>query len=120
MPWTYNQRSGTLTGPNGQVYQGYSGAPAHVNNPASERLHNAGPIPRGSWDIDLHPYAGAGGPHSLRLTPRGHNAHGRRNIVIHGENSRNPGAASTGCIVVPLRAREDIVRSGDTTLEVRE
>lgn len=119
MPWEYHQRSGILTSPNGQEYQGYSGYPPHRNAPAAEAVHNEGPIPRGTWAINLTP-TNEKGPLTLRLTPIGHNAHGRSGFLIHGDSTAHPGAGSTGCIVVPRTAREAIIHSGVSTLEVRE
>ncbi len=122
MSWIYRQRSHTLIGPNGVEYSEdvYSGSPAYMNDPASETVQCGGPIPRGTWDIDLQPYTGNGGPYSLRLIPRGHNAHGRTDFVIHGDSIAQPGAASKGCIIAPLTVRQAIVNSGDSISETRE
>jgi len=119
MPWIYEQRTGIMTGPNGEEFQGYSGAPGFVNNPDAETRRGEGPIPRGHWTIDLRPYHGAVGPFSLRLAPDGHNAHGRTDFVIHGDRIGNPGTASEGCIILPRAAREAIQRSGESRLIVR-
>jgi hypothetical protein len=54
----------------------------------------------------------------MRLTPQGHNAHGRTGFLIHGDSRRNPGNASEGCIILNRSAREAIANSGDATLEV--
>lgn len=124
MPWVYHQRAGRLIAPDGTVYEGddvYSGQPPYRNDPAAEGIRFQGPIPRGSYTIDLNPVNSQNtGAHVLRLTPRGHNAHNRTDLQVHGENARRPGLASSGCVVAPRNAREHMVRAGDETLEVRE
>lgn len=120
MPWIYDQRSGRITGPRGEEYQGYSGQPSHRNQPTSENFVNEGPIPRGSWRIDPELRNSAQtGPMIMLLNPVGHTAHGRRSFQIHGDSARRLGLASTGCIVLPREARVAISTSGDTTLIVR-
>lgn len=114
MPWIYTQSTGVMSGPNGEHYQGYSGNGMYRNNPDAEDRRNEGPIPQGQWNINLTPYHGNGGPNSLALTPVNHNAHGRTDFVIHGDNIQ--GNASTGCIILPLNARQAIMRSGDNIL----
>ena len=117
MTWTYYQRSGVLVGPGGHEFRGYSGSLVHRNDPTAEHIRNSGPIPRGSWIINLHPTSRRG-PLTLELQPLGHSARGRSGFLIHGDN--HEGDASTGCIVMPREAREAIINSGDSALEVRE
>jgi hypothetical protein len=110
-----------MRGPHGEYFVGYSGFAMYKNDPNAEAVHDMGPIPRGHWRIDLHPYAGQHiGPYTLRLTPIGHNAAGRNanTFRIHGENHHHPGASSGGCIILSPQARHAIVHSGDDSLTV--
>ena len=120
MPWHYNQRSGKIVGPGGEEYQGYSGRGVHKNEPRSEAIVDSGPIPRGTWRINPDHYDSATlGPFVLKLSPVGHSAHGRTHFRVHGDKAGALGTASKGCIVLSREARKAMVRSGETTLEVR-
>lgn len=49
----YSQRTGELTGPDGQfLASGYAGRGGGVNNPDAEGIPGVGPIPRGNWRIE--------------------------------------------------------------------
>lgn len=116
--WTYHQRSGMLLHDNTLVGQGHSGSgPAFVegrNNPDMEA--EAGPIPRGQYQIGA-PEAVAGvGDVVMRLTPVDHDAHGREDIMIHGDEQEN--SASSGSIILSKRLRQLVAESGDSNLEV--
>ena len=122
MPWSYSQSTGQLTRngvPLGRP--GYSGAPEGQNNPNMQQVPNVGPIPRGTYRIGPPRSSSARGPHVLDLTPVGHNALGRTAFLIHGERRDGPpGLASTGCIILPLHIRQQVVASGDHELIVTE
>jgi len=120
MSWTYQQSTGIISRDGKPLAKGYSGAPGHVNNPASQHIRMFGPIPRGWWKIAdpiRHPKLGAV---AMRLAPVGHDAFGRTSFLIHGDNSRRNRTASQGCIILDLLARQIIAKSGDKDLEVIE
>jgi hypothetical protein len=52
----------------------------------------------------------------MDLTPLGHNANGRSDFRIHGDNSTH--TASTGCIILPPHVRQQISASGDNVIDV--
>lgn len=116
MTWFYSQSQGTLWHDTEEVGKGYSGKGIDCNNHGSESKIGYGPIPRGLYTI------GSGYKHSklgsvtMNLTPVGHNAHGRTAFRIHGDSSAHPGAASEGCIVLPLAVRQRIDESNDKEL----
>lgn len=116
--WRYNQRTGQLLDPNGKLHRerGYSGTPRYKNRPEMQDVSFQGPIPRGRYEIGHD--TGSKGPLSLMLTPNGHNALGRDNLLIHGDSKDNPGKASQGCIVLTRQQREQIYRSKYRFLEV--
>jgi hypothetical protein len=123
MPWEYSQSTGELhqvvNGHRTRVGIGYSGRNSGLNNPASENQANTGPIPRGVWMIGNPRRSRNTGPHVLDLSPIGHNAHGRTNFQIHGDNTTpQPNDASRGCIILPRNVRETISKSGDNVLNV--
>ena len=119
MPWTYSQATGELKQNGQHVDTGYSGTGAGLNNPAMEASHNIGPIPRGTYTIGApfhHPHAG---PYTMRLTPTTPaNVHGRDGFMIHGDSRAHPGAASNGCIIESLPARERVWNSNDHIIVV--
>ena len=52
----YEQSSGIMyledaVGVRTPLFRGYSGAKAHLNDPAYQRIRNVGPIPRGRWQL---------------------------------------------------------------------
>jgi hypothetical protein len=136
MPWIYHQSSGLLE------YQweqrkhevdktGYSGAPGAVNNPRMEAHHFVGPIPRGRYHIgkmyDDHEHKTPDGkdrkpkgPHVMVLEPHGHDAHGRTDLMIHGDLIGQEGKrkASDGCVILPKEIRKRIGHSHDRVLNV--
>lgn len=116
MPWTYCQSSGQLRQNNELVATGYSGCGDGRNNPAEQAVPNVGPIPQGRYSIGVEFNAPVQGPCTMRLTPEGHDALGRDGFLIHGDNATHD--ASTGCIVLPPEAREQIAASADRELEV--
>jgi hypothetical protein len=120
MPWIYSQSSGfiiqNVTG--NHLGKGYSGKGIYCNVPTYEHLKDEGTIPRGKYKIGKAFHHHKTGQYTMRLTPVGHNAHGRTGLLIHGDSKDNPGGASTGCIVLPLHSRMLISASKDTDLEV--
>jgi hypothetical protein len=120
MSWQYQQASGWLLGPLGNVSQGYSGAkPDGVNNPMMESVVDVGPIPKGQYEIEGPIDTDAHGPYALPLIPaEGNEMFGRSGFLIHGDSIEASGSASEGCVIMPRTAREAIWESGDHTLIV--
>lgn len=118
MAWEYSQSTGHLTYNGSFVIRGYAGAGGGQNNPDMEHIRNVGPIPRGTYDIGQPRNTGSKGPHVMDLSPRGHNALGRTEFLIHGDSINDPGNASEGCVILPRAVRERISGSADNVLEV--
>lgn len=114
--WTWYQ-TGTMDGPSGQKFTGYSGLGPYKNSPSAQDLENLGPIPCGVYRIG-DPYDSAThGPFVLPLTPDSANKmFGRAAFLIHGDSVHAPGTASKGCIVLPRANREAIYASKDRML----
>jgi hypothetical protein len=120
MPWTYSQSTGQLRHNGRLIATGYSGAGHNAasgrNNPALQGVRDVGPIPQGLYAIG-RPYRHARlGPHVMNLDPVGHDALGRTDFRIHGNNPTND--ASQGCIILNRPVRQRISRSGDGQLLV--
>ena len=118
----YHRRSGELD-INGTTVtrRGYAGAVACRNNPAMEHVRNCGPLPRGTYTME---YIGFyKGPDTIRLHPApGNEMYGRSGFLIHGDSLKNPGTASSGCIILEPKIRERLlqqIRIGNDRLEVR-
>ena len=118
--WRWDQSAGTLSHNGVLVARGYSGKGAAKNDPDMERVRATGPIPRGRWRIGAPRDSRRVGPFAMDLHPLGHDAHGRSAFMIHGDSVRNPGSASSGCIILSRAVRERIWNSGDRILEVVE
>jgi len=119
MPSEYSQNSGTLRQNGVVIYVGgYSGYGYAKDKPDMESIQDMGPIPRGAWEIGTHFHHPRKGPYTMTLSPYGHDAHGRTNFLIHGENPDNIGNSSEGCIILPLPIRKRIAASGDSSLTV--
>jgi len=117
MPWTYSQSTGELRHNGVVVATGYSGLAGPTrNNPDAEDQANRGPIPRGRYRIGAPYHNPHTGPHSMDLTPMGHNARGRTAFLIHGD--RPDHNASHGCTIFDHRVRVQISQSGDNILDV--
>jgi hypothetical protein len=117
--WTYDQLSGALGKGGQRVATGYSGFGEGKNNPAMENVPDAGPIPRGVYDIGPMHDTATHGPHVMALTPEsGTNMFGRDGFLIHGDSVQNPGTASHGCIILPRTVRDQIAASGDRQIQV--
>lgn len=85
MSWEYSQSSGIVTYNGVFVWVGYSGERMAVNNPVFESDPFQGPIPKGRYRMRLHASPGRAPP-VFKLTPEGHNAFGRTDFLIHGDN----------------------------------
>ena len=131
LDWYYNQGTGEIShvDGNGAVTGagfGYAGRGDGLNNPSKQFSSNVGPLPVGLYTIQSQRLNVTGTnvklPSSMRLTPSGSNAMGRRaGFLIHSDNSRHNNSASKGCIVASLEIRNQIgsaVNSGDKLLHV--
>lgn len=120
MPWTYSQSTGELRQDGALTGTGYSGAGLTAatgrNNPAMEAIENVGPIPQGLYTIGPIHNSTNTGPNVLNLTPNGHDALGRTDFQIHGNNATND--ASHGCVIMPPTVRTTVSNSGDDQLTV--
>jgi hypothetical protein len=115
----YRQSDGDITLDGQSIGAGYSGHGIGFNNPAEEAVHGVGPIPRGQWQIAAwYDNYGPKGPTVARLSPVGHDAHGRSGFLIHGDNSAMDHTASDGCIIASRDIRSRLRASGETLLEV--
>jgi Protein of unknown function (DUF2778) len=121
MAWTYHQRAGSIYSKNAAqpTGQGYSGFETGRNNPALGWMHDVGPIPAGAWKIIKPAYDDPHlGPIVMKLEPVGHDAHGRTDFRIHGDNITSN--ASHGCIILAHGTRQIIAASDDCDLMVVE
>jgi hypothetical protein len=119
--WTYRQRTGEMVWPDGTVLAtGYAGMPpAGKNNPSAQNLHDIGPLPRGLYTMDEPIDTKTHGPYVMWLEPDPSNEmFGRFGFGIHSDSVVHPGAASEGCIVLPIAARKSMWASGDRQLMV--
>ena len=121
--WVYQQSTGILTAPDGNVIgYGYSGNGADLNNPKGEGDVGHGPIPTGFWVIgSFFDGSSIGKGHVVsRLSPcPGNDMDGRQGgFMIHGDNSQANHTASDGCIILARPIRVEISQSGDTLLQV--
>lgn len=125
--WTWDQSAGTLHHNGVLVSRGYAGKGRGRNNPALQGLRGIGPLPRGRYRIGTPRTSKRTGPFVMDLFPVDatpndtvHDETGRSAFQIHGDSVRNPGNASSGCIILPRLIRQRIWRSGDRELEVVE
>jgi hypothetical protein len=116
MAWEYDQSSGVIRLNGAYMGQGYAGTGGGRNNPDMEDRGFVGPIPRGTYDISTSYRHAVLGPVVMNLDPVAHNALGRTDFRIHGDNASND--ASEGCIVLPPNVRRLIESSADRRLEV--
>src|SRR5262245_54957659 len=105
--WTYRQSTGELFRDGRCLGSGYSGHDWGRNNPAAQAAPGIGPIPAGRWRMTGIADSANVGPrtitlHALDAAPEDdcHDVTGRRAFRIHGDNIRNPGEASHGCIIL--------------------
>jgi hypothetical protein len=114
--WTYRQIDGELMHNDEFIGTGYSGRDEGRDNPDMEAVPNVGPIPRGRYSIGPSHTSDRTGPITMDLEPIGHDACGRSDFRIHGDNTNHD--ASHGCIILGRPIRNEIAASGDTELEV--
>lgn len=98
----------------------YSGHDQYKNDPRFMNLSELGPIPQGAYGISGpfdHPKCGV---YCLRLTPlTGTTMYGRAGMLVHGDSSVHPGAASDGCIISsPRDNRVKLFETGEKQLIV--
>ena len=115
--YTYSQRTGVLTYPNGRRVQGYAGKGTHRNNPASQCRASQGPLPRGRYSISRRTKNGAAADSLaapvFRLTPMsGTNMCRRSGMLIHGGVFAPSYSSSEGCIILSTNDRKDIQIGG--------
>jgi hypothetical protein len=116
--WAYQQSTGNYYDNGEWLGSGYSGNGEGFNNHSLEAVPNIGPIPTGTWCFGEAFDSKNTGPMSIRMTPVGHDAHGRSAFQLHGDSIRNPGTASKGCPIAPRWLREVINNSKDKLIEV--
>jgi len=115
----YEQTSGNLyvieiNGTLRLAAQGYSGmAVDSRNNPLYENVRDQGPIPLGVYEIGKH--APTRGPNTMSLTPEWQSSY-RTALLIHADNNTND--ASTGCVILDSKTREQISNLSGATLDV--
>lgn len=121
--WTYRQGTGDLIAPDGNdAGTGWSGNGEGYNNPAFEKVHGKGPLPKGWYKIIKPSFTSVhSGPFTLRLDPYPDNEmFDRSGFEIHGARKVNPEISSNGCIVLPREIRLKIESSTDDLLQVIE
>lgn len=115
----YIQLSGAILVDGKVIGTGYSGHGDGLNAPDMEGCVDIGPIPAGLWAVGpweaLHLHLG---PTVARLTPIGHDAHGRTGFFVHGDSASLDHSASHGCIIAGRAIREALRDSGQTQLLV--
>lgn len=117
--WRYHIPDGALYHDQAFVCLGYSGLGEHKNNPADQYLKALGPICVGQFHIGPLYDSPNVGPRAMSLEALpGTDTKGRGDFKIHGDSKVHPGAASHGCIIIPLTYRLQIGASTDRTLEV--
>ncbi len=87
MALEYYQSSGIIRLNGAYMGKGYSGTGGGRDNPSMEKVGFVGPITRGTYDIGVaYTHGGSLGPVVMNLDPVGHNAHGRDEFRMHGNN----------------------------------
>jgi hypothetical protein len=120
MSWIYEQISGKLFSPDGELIGfGYSGSGEGKNNPALQAEIDVGPIPAGTYQMGYAYDDPEKGPLVIPLEPDPENEmYGRSGFLVHGDSSEHPGQASEGCIIMARSIREELDASSDEVLEV--
>lgn len=118
--WVYQQSTGEIKQEDTELLAcGYSGKGECKNDPSSQKRHNEGPIPCGTYQIQAPYDTKTHGPFVLPLAPNLDNQmFGRSGFLIHGDSLHDPGTASEGCIILNRAVRERIWESGDHDLKV--
>lgn len=124
MPWTYEQSTGRLFAPNGELAgRGYAGGncgndPEGINNPDMQDCKCVGPIPVGAYAFGAPLPQSKLGPFAIPLIPNAENEmFGRCGFFMHGD-TKIPRRASEGCIIMPRSVREACWASEDHQLNV--
>lgn len=118
MGWMYSQSTGQIYHNGVVIGRGYSGIGAGKNNPNMQHVAFQGPIPKGMYHIGPARHSVNTGPVTINLTSIGHNAFGRTDFAIHGDNKRMNFTASKGCIILRRPIRTKIANSTDKILKV--
>lgn len=118
--WSYKISTGELFDKNNKlIARGYSGKGVHKNKIESTSIKSLGPLPVGKYSISAPRKSEVTGPYAMDLVPaKENNMFGRSAFQIHGDSIREPGTASTGCIIMPRNIRELVWASGDRDLTV--
>jgi len=93
------------------VADGYSGGDDGKNNPDTQAVHNAGPIPQGGGSIEGPPITPL--KHGRWSPASGTDTFGRSGFLKPGDSKESP-----GCAITPRPVREQLCNSGDAELEV--
>lgn len=121
MSWKYDRATGflSLLGKQGfpMCYAGYGPG---LNNCEMEKVHDVGPLPRGTYRMTAMVNSPHTGPNTIILEPLLSTVmYGRSGFRIHGDNPQENDTASRGCIILPGGWRRLAVwESGDHELEV--
>jgi len=118
--WQYKQTTGELRDDSGAVVaKGYAGKGEYKNKHECQNVVGMGPIPVGYYTINPPHQSLKTGPYAMDLVPDAANTmFGRSAFQMHGDSLRNPGTASSGCIIMPRAIRERVWSSRDHRIEV--
>lgn len=117
--WIYSQALGQIWDPKGELFTvAYSGCGEGRNSPRHQGQKNVGPIPRGLYIIGASYHSERVGPRALPLVPINHNALGRTDFLIHGDNPSHD--ASRGCVICGPKERKIIDEHEDKMFLVIE
>lgn len=118
--WQYKQSTGELRDASGKlVAKGYAGKGEYKNRHECQTVPNMGPVPVGCYTLNPPHTSLKTGPYAMDLAPDSSNEmFGRSAFQMHGDSLRNPGSASSGCIIMPRAVRESVWASRDHRIEV--
>lgn len=118
--WQYKQTTGELRNAAGTVVaKGYSGKGEYKNKHEHQDVRGMGPIPVGCYTINPPHQSLKTGAYAMDLMPDSSNVmFGRDSFQMHGDSLRQPGTASSGCIIMPRAIREQVWSSLDHRIEV--
>lgn len=90
------------------IANGYSGAPACINDPSQDHVKACGPIPKGRYRMRVAGHPRFAAP-AIQLTPlKGTDAKGRSGFWVHGDNSKGDRSGSSGCIILARDRRQAV------------
>jgi len=125
MSWTFEQKSGRLLSPDGELVEvGYAGGrlgeiPEAINNPDFQYIAKTGPLPIGTYTMGTAVEGTHLGPLAIPLTPDPENdMQGRSDFFIHADTIGHPRCASEGCIVMSHSTRLLLSASADRQIQV--